>query len=80
MIKVRKGNVILQIEDDADNIQRYKAKGFCMIDQVTEEVIKEEKVNDEASELRALVEQQKKQIEELQAKLAETPKRSKKKN
>ena len=41
LIKVRRGNVILQIEDDADNIQRYLDKGYSLIDQETEEVIKE---------------------------------------
>ena len=83
LIKVRRANVILQIEDDADNIQRYLDKGYSLIDQKTEEVIKEAIPND-VNELRALVVKQQKTIEELQAKLAgdkEKPsKRSKKKD
>ena len=67
LIKVRRGNVILQIEDDADNIQRYLAKGYSLIDQKTEEIIKEAIPND-VNELRALVARQQKTIEELRAK------------
>lgn len=66
LIKVRRGNVILQIEDDADNVQRYLDKGYSLIDQVTEEIIKEAIPND-VGELRALVAKQQKLIEELKA-------------
>ena len=87
LIKVRRDNVILQIEDDADNVQRYLDKGYSLIDQKTEEVIKEAIPHD-VNELRALVAKQNKTIEELRAKLnadkepsAEKPsKRSKKKD
>ena len=85
LIKVRRGNVILEIEDDADNVQRYLDKGYSLIDQETEEVIKEAIPND-VNELRALVVKQRKTIEELQAKLNEKEapekpaKRSKKKD
>ena len=71
LIKVRRGNVILQIEDDADNIQRYLSKGYSLIDQKTEEVIKEAIPND-VNELRALVARQQKTIEELRAKAQPT--------
>ena len=85
LTKVRRGNVILEIEDDADNVQRYLDKGYSLIDQETEEVIKEAIPND-VNELRALVVKQRKTIEELQAKLNEKEapekpaKRSKKKD
>ena len=85
LIKVRRGNVILQVDDDADNVQRYLDKGYSLIDQVTEEIIKEAIPND-VGELRALVAKQQKLIEDLQTKLAEQSaegkpsKRSKKKN
>lgn len=87
LIKVRRDNVILQIEDDADNIQRYLDKGYSLIDQKTEEVIKEAIPHD-VNELRALVIKQNKTIEELRAKLnagkeppaEKTSKRSKKKD
>ena len=85
MIKVRRANVILEIEDDADNVQRYLDKGYSLIDQKTEEVIKEAIPHD-VNELRALVARQQDTIKELQAKLAEQSadekpsKRSKKKN
>ena len=71
LTKVRRGNVILQIEDDADNIQRYLDKGYSLIDQETEEVIKEAIPND-VNELRALVAKQQRIIEELRAKTQTT--------
>ncbi len=75
MVKVRRANVILQIEDDADNIQRYLDKGYSLIDPETEQVIKEAIPHDVGS-LRAMVIKQQKEIEELQAKLKEATEKS----
>ena len=70
LTKVRRGNVILEVDDSVDNIQHYLNKGYSLIDQKTEEVVTEAIPND-ATELRAMVMRQKQQIEELQTKLTE---------
>lgn len=75
MIKVRRANVILEIEDDADNIQRYLDKGYSLIDQKTEEVIREAIPHD-VNGLRALVAKQQDTIKELQAKLESATEKS----
>lgn len=69
MVKVRRANVILDIEDDADNIQRYLDKGYSVVDAVTEEVI-QEAIPHDVGALRAMVIQQQNTIEQLEAEIA----------
>jgi microcompartment protein CcmL/EutN len=70
MIKVRNGNVILEVEGDEDNVQRYLDKGFSIVDPVTEQVIKEA-IPNTVNELKVLVIKQKNRIAELEAELSE---------
>ena len=54
MATVQRANVILQIPDEADIIQKYRDKGYDIIDPVTGKVI-EKAVPQESGALRAYV-------------------------
>jgi BMFP domain-containing protein YqiC len=70
MVKVRRANVILDIEDDENQIERYLAKGYSVVDNETEQVIREA-IPFDTNELRSLVVKQNAEIEELQKRIAE---------
>lgn len=54
MATVQRANVVLQIPDEADIIQKYKDKGFDVIDNSTGEVLERSMPHD-AGALQALV-------------------------
>ena len=75
MATVQRANVILQVSDDADVLQKYRDKGYNIIDNDTGKVL-EKAVPHEAGALQALVTElqetvdaQAKEIAELQKKL-----------
>lgn len=75
MATVQRANVILQVSDDADVLQKYRDKGYDIIDNDTGKVL-EKAVPHEAGALQALVTElqetvdaQAKEIAELQKKL-----------
>lgn len=76
MATVQRANVILQIEDDDDIIQKYRDKGFDVIDNATGKVIERAVPHDVEAftvlvkDLKAELQQKNREIEKLKAELA----------
>lgn len=84
MATVQRANVVLQIEDDADIIQRYRDKGFDVIDNATGKIIERAVPHDiEAftvlvKDLKAELKQKDLEIEKLKKELAKFKTKTKK--
>lgn len=75
MATVQRANVILQIADDPATIQRYKDKGFNVIEKETGKILERavphdaESLRERIAELETVIGQKDKEIQKLQKKL-----------
>lgn len=82
MATVQRANVILQISDEPDVIQKYRDKGYNVIDSTTGEIIERAVPHDTealqllVNELRQQLQQKDSEIEELKKKLKKAKKQT----
>ena len=75
MATVRRSNVILQIADEPDLVQKYKDKGFDIIDNETGEII-EKAISTDVGSLQAYIIELENKLKEAEAEIEVLQKKS----